>query len=390
MNRNFFILLFVIIGFIACKNKEGKDNAQTTENQASAKHILPADFYKRYEGTIAGKPVVMHISKYGNDINANYYYTEHGENIMLYQNKDTLLKNDSIALFEISRYKDVDGRQTNPELHILISPEGIKGQWINDTTHIKYDIELKESYPQGATAFTITGYKDSLQYLKFKEDTPIARSSAMLPEPADKNIQPWFNSLLIENIFTGYSSLTLQQALQKSAKDFFDNYKNEADTLMADRGADSGTHYFLNYEQITRANIIYNDNGFVVMPVMDYSYRGGAHGMYATTMLCFDMQNKKNMKLPDIINIDSATLQSFVEKHFRLQQHIKPGQALDKILFENKLPANNNFYFTSKGLGFYYAPYEVAAYVYGEVDVWIPFTALKPYLNTEFIKRMNL
>lgn len=385
-----FILLFVIIGFVACKNNQGKDNTQATENQTSVKNALPPDFYKRYEGSIAGKPVVMHVSKYGNDINANYYYTENGESIMLYQNKDTTLKNDSIVLTEISKYKNVDGEQTNPELHIIISAEGIKGLWISEATNKRYDIDLKESYPQGATAFTVVGHKDSLQYLKFKEDTPIARSSAMLPEPEDKNIQPWFNGVMIESIFIGYQSLSLQQALQKSAEDFFENYKDEADTLMADRDAESDSHYFLNYAQSTSANLLYNDNGFVVMPVMDYTYTGGAHGMHGTTMICFDMQHKKKMKLADIINIDSATLQSYVEKNFRLQQHIKPEEPLDKILFENKLPANNNFYFTSKGLGFYYIPYEVAAYAYGEVDVWIPFTELKQYLNTEFIRRMNL
>ena len=44
---------------------------------------------------------------------------------------------------------------------------------------------------------------------------------------------------------------------------------------------------------------------------------------------------------------------------------------------------NNNFYFTDKELVYNYMPYEVAAYMYGELELSLPKKWLKPYLNPD-------
>lgn len=94
--------------------------------------------------------------------------------------------------------------------------------------------------------------------------------------------------------------------------------------------------------------------------------------------------------MSDIVKIDSVLLQHLVEKNFRKQSLLGPSQPLSDILFNNHLTANENFYFTSGGLGFLYAPYEIVSFAQGEMNVWVPFNELKPFLVPEFAKRMEL
>jgi hypothetical protein len=91
-----------------------------------------------------------------------------------------------------------------------------------------------------------------------------------------------------------------------------------------------------------------------------------------------------------VITADSARLQPIVEAAFRKQQGLKPSDSLNTILFENHLATTDNYYFTNKGLGFYYFPYEVAAYAVGPIQVFVTFAELKPYLRPDFASRLKL
>ena len=56
----------------------------------------------------------------------------------------------------------------------------------------------------------------------------------------------------------------------------------------------------------------------------------------------------------------------------------------DAGLSDNKIKANDNFYVTTKGIGFSYSPYEIAAYAVGEINIFIPFSELSDCLLPRF------
>lgn len=386
MKLNVLILSLCSLLFFCCNsNKEEKSNTEKETKAETSSNEKKTNYYQRLEGTIGDKEVVANLSKYENSIWLCYYYKDRGEIVSLYK-IDTALKNDSLQFMESSSYRG-DEDYVSPLWNILLTPDGLKGEWISGDKKKRYPIALHENYPAGSTRFNVVGTSESF-VMPFARDTVSPITTLMLLEPESKTAQ----SLFLQHIAdTSGKFSSLSDYLKDAATTFIKNTQAEFDTMKMNKEiVESDMHYTLNYEESKNALVLYNDNDYVVLNIKDYWYRGGAHGLEGSTILCFDMKENKLLKLTDIITADSATLQRMVEENFRQQQKLKTTDSLSSILFENRLPANENFYFTSSLLGFIYQPYEVAAYVYGFIEPAIPFSQLKPYLNSKFAKRMKL
>jgi hypothetical protein len=119
------------------------------------------------------------------------------------------------------------------------------------------------------------------------------------------------------------------------------------------------------------------------------SFLGGAHPNTVELFSNFDLKTGKELTLPDLfVNGYEDKLLTIAEKLFREQKKLSPEQNLDEADFtfeNNKFALNNNFYISSEGIGFYYNPYEIAAYVYGPTELLIPFDKIK-----DIIKRTEI
>lgn len=396
LNRLLYPIFFVML--FACNNANNQKNAEKQQESTGAaiennKLLSDRNFYKRLQGKIGNQDVVAHLSKFEDKIFFTYYYVSQGIPIGLYNYPDKKLTGDSVELTEYDRLRKTYDMEQDNKWHVLINENGVKGKWIGGDGKTTYNISLQEQYPAGAQLFNVVGVKDSLQ-VTVKNDTVMASSFMMLMEPADAAVGGWYKNALLntfiahDNNFSG----NIQQYLENETKEYFKDYQLQIDTLLKkDVLFDTeGPYHWLNYTNELNANALYNDHHYLVMNIGSYTYTGGAHGLEGRTAVCYDMKEKKEMQLSDVISIDSVSLQKLVEKHFREQSGLKAGQPLTEILFENKLPANDNFYFTNKGMGFIYQPYEVAAYAVGIIYVFIPYTDLKPYLNQRFAQRMEI
>jgi len=392
----YILLVFLIL--MSCKDAGNKKiDEKTTElyattSQRSETNPLTESFYKRLEGTIGGKEVVVHISKFKNKIFLNYYYASKGIPIGLYINRDLDPKGDSLELIEYDRFSKNYLQQQDNKWRLVLTANGAKGQWLSGDGKKVYDINLKENYPAGSHLFNVVGTTDSLP-IALKSDTVMATSCMMLMEPSDAAASGWYKNALLKSLSgegNGYSG-TIKQYLEEDTKQYLKEYKAELDTMFKNiEISDNDRFSSLNYVNELNSNALYNDHEFLVLDVGSYVYSGGAHGLEGKSIICYDMNQKREMQLNDVISIDSVSLKKIVEKKFRTTSGMKPGQPLTEILFENNLPANDNFYFTNKGLGFIYQPYEVAAYAVGIIYVFIPYTEVKPYLNPQFASRMGI
>lgn len=389
MNNRIFLVSLLLVCLVACKNNDKKaaDSDNPPENPAT-QSFSDDYFFKTLEGSIAGKPIIMHFLKTHEGVDANYYYTDQGQTIFL--SKDwNKTPGDSIYLLEVSNRTS----EQSPTLAMVIHEDGVKGIWSSGDGKTTYPFELKESTSQPALHFNAASYIDSAQYLKFKTDTPTLKSSVTLVTATDDNAgATWLNSQLKQIITDGnkkFDGLSLPQTAAALVKDMVEGYNADVDSSIV--GIDKkAPHYFLNREYQTLSNIIYNENGYVTLSVFNYAYTGGAHGNHGTAMYCFDTGAQKHLSLQDIVHIDSLKAAELLEKYYRQQYNIPLPTPLDQSLFVKNLAPNNNFYFGPAGLGFVYVPYEIAPYASGEINIWIPFSELKPYLNPEFAKRMKL
>ncbi|RYD79732.1 MAG: DUF3298 domain-containing protein [Sphingobacteriales bacterium] len=383
-----FLPLLALVVFIACNNPKSQNSAnETTNNTKTAEAELPENFYKRLEGTIAGKPVVMHLQKVNGEYDGTYYYDGSWLNLIT----DTLIGKDSLVFLENSLhdyYFDREAKQ--PHLNLKWTGNGFRGNWLSSDRVKTYPIILEEKYPQGSYEFGTGIYQDSVKAFAKDAKSPVAEISfEYLKAKATDDTGNWLNNQLkrISGIKTGETDREI--GFKKIADAYFSDYKKGiADQQKS--GPDRGFLAWMNYTNNTQQSIVYNDNGFVIIDFLADAYTGGAHGNYSSSMYCLDVQNKKQMILSDVAKIDSNTIQSLLEKNLRKQYNIKPQDKISSVLFDDFLKPNKNFYFNKNGLAFMYNPYEVASYAQGQIVVFIPFTELKPYLTPDFAKRIGL
>ncbi|MBO9672301.1 MAG: DUF3298 domain-containing protein [Sphingobacteriaceae bacterium] len=387
MKYSFFLCLFGLAILSACNNpRNGNNNTDKTDSTTHNKTKLTETFYKRLEGTIAGKKVVVHLQKVNDDVSGSYYYDGSWLNL----STDTLIGKDSILLTEYSYYESYFKQDfKSPHLTLKWTGNGFNGTWESGDKAKKFPIALTEKYPDGSYQFNAGIYEDSVRAFVNQDKSPTAQISFEYLE--SKNTDEYGNWLNTElkKIYGIKSQLGRTMGFKSIAADYFKDYKQQlAEQSKNSRGDDFEA--WMNYTNNSQQSVCYNDNGYVVIDFLADAYTGGAHGNYSSIMYCLDVKNKKQLVLSDIVKIDSNTLQGILERNLRKEYNIKANDALSTVLFDDFIKPNNNFYFNANGIAFMYNPYEVASYAQGQIVVFIPYIDLKPYLVPAFAQRMKI
>jgi len=376
----------------ACGQQGAGTKPGAVQKTVSAQAGVATDFYKRLEGTIAGQPVVMQLCRHGGVYSGTYYYrSANGSGEQLIISSDSVLKDPAevyLAEFDMSVS---DMEETHATLRCRWNGNKLTGTWVSGDHKKQFPVDLTEAYPEGSYAFEYLNYSDSLAAVPGKKDGPVADVSYTYLVPvANDKAGKWLNRQIKRMLYLGDSSeeANIPQLVKQSSRSYLGDYQSSIGEEL--KGADEGMMASMDYSNSTNLSINFNDNGFVVFEAGVFDYSGGAHGNYGSSMHCLDVYEQKELKLSDIITLDSAGLQALVETYFRQQYDLAPTDSLNGILFENALPANDNFYFNDKALGFLYNPYEVASYAQGQIFVSIPFSALSAYLVPAFKERMRL
>lgn len=366
----------------ACGNHP-QQAADSTSNTI-ALNSLPEYFYKRYEGTIAGQPVVMHLYKEDNRFDGIYSYRKTGMWMQLYQDstgRDTLYLSEYFSGDTWSG----DASVKENRLHCVLDEHTLKGWWISNDGKKTYEINLKETYPEGSYPFTLLEYNDSTVAWPGMKESPVARTHYLFPVPEQGNA--WLEQQIKRVLgMDSNTTASYKDGIDEMNASYFKDYTSNLPDLKDT--ADGMPLASYNYDASSDIYIRYNDHGIVVLEATIYAYEGGAHGNYGSSLYCFDVMNQRLLKLNDIITADSATLQPIVEKAFRTQYHIT-ADSLNEVLFDNYLAVNDNFYITDNGIGFIYNPYEVASYAQGQINVFIPFKSLDAFLVPAFRQKIK-
>lgn len=383
--RNYPIFLLLALAFAACNGnpKEGNQKAGADATVATADSVLSPNFYKRLEGTIAGQPVIMHLQSASGTMQGVYYYLKHGSPIFVSGQLDPAHPSN----LRLQENNTSDG-ETVAIVDCQYAQGALKGSWRSPDGSKNYLVDLKETYPDGSYAFTSLSLTDSVPALPGNAESPVARISYTTVVPLNNGAEgKWLEAGIKKALHIDSALLTLDipAALRKMNSRYLDAYRDEVKQM-----GHEDISSVMNYEDMQYVSVCYNDRGYVIFDSDGYSYSGGAHGNGGSSFYCFDVRNRKQLSLEDVITADSASLQPIVERAFRKQQGLKPTDSLNEILFENHLATTDNFYFTNKGLSFYYFPYEVAAYAVGPIQVFVDFADLKAYLKPDFAARMGI
>lgn len=384
-----FLYTFGLSALIAgCHSTEKKTSTNdTAAHEAVSRRIavqehLPNSFYKRFQGIIGERNVVLNLSRIGNNFTGTYDYNGTQVNLIT----DTIINQDSIILTESGlgdRYSD--DTPAGPKLQLKWTGTFLSGLRVQGKD--KSSIRLEETYPEGSYTFNIASYQDSIKALPKLKDSPQAVINYEYLMPAGKNPEVLWLDKQLKKIMEIPNAPSWDAGIKADAKSYLSGYRTEITSMKDEEDRLGAT---ANYSRSQYLYMQYNGGGFAIVKHLFDSYSGGAHNNYATTLYCFDVKNQKHLALTDVVNIDSVSLQKLVEKNFRIQYKVKPGEALTTQLFDDHLAANKNFFFDTNGIAFLYNPYEVASFAQGQIVVSVPYKDLKKYLNAAFVKRMEL
>ena len=340
-------------------------------------------WYRCYAATIGQYPIMLHLHKLGPSVTGYYYYLRTGQPVFFTGN-DTTGGDQKTRLFAYHA-----GPGYNQEIFTLALGEtGLSGTWINkDSSTLAVSGTLANT-PLKFDMLMVTG-KEALR--QGSESSPLATYEAATVWPADNTGPAAAIRKYIAGIFGAKENTNdIQGAIQREKERFLSAYreanKNVADSEWAEYG------FTYNNDETKHLLVVYQSAEWLTLAAWHYSYMGGAHGNYATDYTVLHAKNGTAAKIEDILlPSGKKQLPGLLDKAFRRQYELTAGEKLsDGGLFDDSIAPNDNFYLTEKGIGFSYAPYEIAPYALGQIDLFVPFSLLKNYLQPGFRKKMGL
>jgi hypothetical protein len=121
-------------------------------------------------------------------------------------------------------------------------------------------------------------------------------------------------------------------------------------------------------------------------------YTGGAHGMYTSTFLNFDLKHIHQLVLDDIFIGDYRdTLSDLLWNQLMADQKVKTKAELENMGYGStgELTPIDNFYLGKEGITFYYNVYEFTPYAMGAIEITLPYAAIDHLMNSSIKKRFT-
>lgn len=376
-----YLVLFSCL-LASCDNSPQQQKLANQSDVAIDKNT----YYKRYSGTIAGQPVVLHLSSDNGALSASYYYVKQGKPIGIYFSKDTTIADGYL----VSERPATRADEREATWKILLKDNTITGKWTSPDGSKTYDINLKEEYPAGSYQLSVWEKTDSVRY-KADKPEPVAAVSYKLLRGGNamKNDDIQFIEKLIMHELGADSmnAITIEDCVKKQIAAYAVWYR---ETIGQDTTESSLMMASNNYYSGVAMDVIFNDNNWLVMEMSGGEYTGGAHGNYGVSYLNIDMQQKRVWKMEDIMTVDSNKLNLLLDAEARRYFAIAATESFEDRLLIDKILPNGNICITPTGINFVYNPYEIASYADGIITLFLPYSQLKDLLKPEFKQRMGI
>lgn len=370
-------IIMAVICLMGChSNKNGK-NGNSGESDENSKNA-GSSFYKYLVGTVNNRKAILQLVKY-NDRVEGVLIDSAGQPLPVSGKRDS---SDQLTLISYEHYNPVDTFTGD-----FSQPGVFQGFW-NDTSDNHGGFVFQEMYANGTYRWKVYVLNDSLAFDTVK-NSPMARLQMNLLWPSDKNMPALTRSLIVDTIikrYTGNDTATEsgpEAVLKNAADSFFYHYEEMKKELSGKDGG--GMRATFNWEYDATMNILWNANDIASLAFRSYQYTGGAHGLGTIFLTVFDLKLNKVLTLNDIfVPGYKAKLQSVLENKLREEFEIPANSPLngnEGILFDKHLALTKNFYLTGSGIGFIYNPYEVAPYVVGQIELFVPFSEIRSILK---------
>lgn len=329
-------------------------------------------WYKYMEGKIGEYPVIMHLHKYGEQLSGYYYYEKYRQPINLIGD----FKGDSMSIFAYLNAPDGETFKG------VLKGDVYSGEWSTDKQKLKFSLKENEAKSDMFEYVYVTG--EELLFKDLKDKSPSASYLEASVWPSDKYVNYNFirQSICLAKGYPG-TVISIGGEMLANKKKFMENFREENKSVTKKEIEDIGYGSSYSMQEQDNMDIAYIDDKILVLSRFSYMFTGGAHGNYATGYYNYDLVNKKELKLKDIISDDGIkALPKILEANFRKQNAVPDNQTLTEFgLFTDTIHVTENICFTPGCIMFDYVPYEIGPYAAGEIRIYVPINEVEKYLS---------
>jgi len=243
----------------------------------------------------------------------------------------------------------------------------------------------------GALTFAVRFFADSAAAFPQEAKSPVGRISlqALVPLGGENKPRTTLETSMLRDLrgdtLDGLPTMPLNMLYKQQRQQFFADYRQDAKDSRPAPADTAGVGPYgigMSYENQTATYVLYQQGDLLSLGFYRYDYSGGAHGNYGLTPASYDLRTGRRLRYDDIFRPTAAQqLPALLGQAVRPQLNLRPGEALDKQLFVNKMPVTHQVFLTAGGAVFVYQPYEIASYAQGEIHVFVPLAALRPLLR---------
>ena len=329
------------------------------------------------DGTIHSYPITMIITEENGSLSGQYYYNKIQEPILF---------NGSISNGTWNLSVDYDNMKE--EFQLQQSKLGLQGKWKSENKVL--DVQLKIVLP-----WEWVSVNYDKQFSEFKESLEgnINVSSRILWSSDNGYLDQELKSLNYNFIISDEENIDNAENIERRTEWLKNPNKELAVRLMTQSLKPSfnnfcgfvteeiknGGPFYSGLSQESDVSISYYSENYLVLTHSYSEYTGGAHGLYGSGHITYDLKRKKLADMNDRLTPKQLEkVPELLERHFRDQYEVPEKDKLSEWLFIESFEEYGlvNIYMTDKGVTSYYGLYEIGPYAIGMVEIFIPWDDL--------------
>ncbi len=187
-----------------------------------------------------------------------------------------------------------------------------------------------------------------------------------------------------------YQTTTPKEAVEAYTQKYISDYKNDLEPLLKEDETNNedpdAIKAWYSYHKNIKTDISTYKGNLLTYKVDYDEYTGGAHGVYMTTYLNFDLNTMMPLRLEDLfVDEYEEALIDLLWFQLMADNEVESRQELEEMGYATtgELLPTENFFFTEQGITFHYNVYDFTPYVMGITQITIPYMLMEHLLNTD-------
>ena len=180
-----------------------------------------------------------------------------------------------------------------------------------------------------------------------------------------------------------------QEVVKQYTEAYISEYRRDLEPMYLedekDKENESSVGAWYSYYKGIESHVQLYEKNLLVYRINYNEYTGGAHGIYMTTYLNFDLGLMRPLRLDDIFVGDyQEPLTDLIWNQLMSDNGAKTRAELEDMGYGStgEIAATENFYLNKDGVTFYYNVYDITPYAMGPVVVSLPFQMLEHMLGS--------